>query len=252
MKRAVMAVLALSCLCWAATSQEVSPGGTVITRHEEPAPSGPDVAVLSQAEMDEIEAHIEKYIGPVDSVFHEMVSDVVHIDICLVRPTPQRNYYTLVTMGMSALPMNAPEAKYSYLELYLCLPATWKLSEEDLKDEANYWPIRLLKETARFPHLYDDWLFYGHSIPNGDPAEAYAGNTGLSNVIIYQPLLFEEDLAYLGTDKGTVFFLPLIPLYENEMQYKLDHNLDMLARKWRKFGVTELLDPARVNVIDGK
>ncbi|AJS59305.1 hypothetical protein UB51_13440 [Paenibacillus sp. IHBB 10380] len=45
-----------------------------------------------------ISKHVEKYIGEIDGVFHEIISDLVHIDILIVKPTKKRNYYTLVTL----------------------------------------------------------------------------------------------------------------------------------------------------------
>lgn len=40
--------------------------------------------------------------------FHEIVSPDIHIDVAIIEPTPERNYYTLVTMGMGAHRMSVP------------------------------------------------------------------------------------------------------------------------------------------------
>ena len=42
-------------------------------------------------------------------VFHEIVSDVVHIDLLHVPPRRERPFHTLVTCGMSVRPMNVPQ-----------------------------------------------------------------------------------------------------------------------------------------------
>ena len=67
------------------------------------------------------------------------------------------------------------------------LPESWEISSEAFKDERWYWPIRQLKHLARFPHKYKSWFGYGHSIPNGKPAEPFAENTKLDGVILLTP-----------------------------------------------------------------
>ncbi|GFN30316.1 suppressor of fused domain protein [Paenibacillus xylaniclasticus] len=79
------------------SNQELSPSGHSIYRHEarerefQPAYGDEHAAEL-------ISQHVEKYIGPIQSVYHEIISDLVHIDIIVVAPTPERNFYTLVTL----------------------------------------------------------------------------------------------------------------------------------------------------------
>jgi hypothetical protein len=53
--------------------EEISPGGSRISRHKEAAP-GPATPHGEQC-TEQISAHIEKHLGKVESVFHELVSD---------------------------------------------------------------------------------------------------------------------------------------------------------------------------------
>ena len=126
--------------------------------------------VYSEDEMSAIEQHIQKTFGAFENVFHELVSPDIHVDICVIPPSKERNYYTLVTMGMGAHRMNVPEELAEYklerAELAIALPPDWKLDEESLKDERWYWPIRLLKMLARLPIANDTWLGFGHTIDN--------------------------------------------------------------------------------------
>lgn len=61
------------------------------------------------------------------------------MDICLIPPSEECNWYTLVTMGMGAHLMNVPnqlkEDQLERAELVICLPEYWKLDKEHLKDE---------------------------------------------------------------------------------------------------------------------
>ena len=136
------------------------------------------VEYYSMEEMEAVEQHIEKYFGKFESVWHELVSLDIHLDICLIPPTEERNYYTLVTMGMGAHRMNVPEElkelKQERAELAISLPPDWQLLQENLQDEEWYWPIRLLKSLARLPINSDTWLGWGHTLDNQGP---FADNT---------------------------------------------------------------------------
>jgi len=105
---------------------EQSESGAPILRHEK-CERDFELASGDSVNIDRITEHIESHIGPVTNVLHELISDLVHIDIHIVEPTPKRNCYTLVTSGMSDLAMNAPD-EYSALkfsELLISLPANY-------------------------------------------------------------------------------------------------------------------------------
>src|ERR1044072_8556897 len=77
-----------------------------------------------------LDEHLERYLADGSDnafVWHEIASDLVHIDVQVFPPSPRRNYYTLVTSGMSDLPMHVPpEAEdQRYAELMICLPPDW-------------------------------------------------------------------------------------------------------------------------------
>jgi hypothetical protein len=195
--------------------------------------------------------HIEKYIGPIDHVFKEIVSDELSIDILIVAPTPNRNFYTLITSGMSEFPMTVPEGaeEYQYTELMICLPPTWKLSDEDFQDERNYWPIRALKTMARFPHEYQTWLYMGHTLANGNPAQAYSEDVGFKGMFVWVPDI-EDKAGFFNlemTDEKVVHFYTLVPLYEEELDYKIKNDEGGLLNKLNKIGVTDVVDPSRKN-----
>lgn len=224
-----------------------------IIYHQEKAEQKNELGERHANNRKQIEAHIESFIGEVSHVFHEILSDQLSIDILCVSPTKARNYYTLVTCGMSSLPMTVPQGAedFRYAELMLCLPPNWKLSDEAFQKEENYWPIRTMKFLARLPHDYASWLYLAHTIPNGDPAEPYASNTMLTGMMLTVPTIVPQIKEFFNlvlSDEQTVHFYGLIPLYTEEMEYKLKHGGDALMDKLSKAGVTEKLDPHRKNV----
>lgn len=206
----------------------------------------------NEIHLEAISAHIEKHIGKVDFVFHELISALVHIDVHIVYPTPARNFYTLVTSGMSDRPMNipSPEVKdWEYGEVMLCLPPEWKIDEESLKDEKNYWPIRMLKFIARFPHEYNSWVSFGHTIPNGNPPNPLADNVGFCGVLLDVPVTTGKEFPLLQLEDKRILFYALIPLFEDEMNFKLQEGNDALLELFDQHNVTELVNVNRRSVV---
>ncbi|MBB3113833.1 hypothetical protein FHS18_005946 [Paenibacillus phyllosphaerae] len=238
------------------SKEELSPSGAPIYRHEA-RDRELELATGDSAAAEAITAHIEKHIGPVRHVFSEIISDLVRVNILVVEPSAKRNYYTLVTCGMSDRPMTVPEGaeQFRFAELMLCLPPTWKLSDEAFRSEDNYWPIRAMKVLARLPHEYETWLYHAHTIPNANPPEPYAVNTKLSGMMLSLPTIADDLEAFftlqLGEDKPVHFFT-LLPLYEEEMNFKLSKGADALLEKLAQADVNELVDPRRKNVCKKK
>ena len=205
--------------------------------------------VYTEEEMEAVEGHIEQYFGKVENVFHELVSPDIHVDICIVPPTEERDYYTLVTMGMGAHRMNVPEELAEYklerAELAIALPADWKLVQESMQDERWYWPIRLLKVLARLPIASDTWLGFGHTMDN---KENFAENTKLCAAILTGPQSTEEGGEVCTLPGGEeVNFYQVIPLYEDELDYKLEHDVDALLDKMA--GISFVVNPTRQDAI---
>jgi hypothetical protein len=229
---------------------EHSPSGSPVYRHT--ARKHPFEPASGDSEtIEAISGHIAAHIGAVSHVFHEIVSHLVHVDLHCVPPSDHRPYYTLVTSGMSDLPMHVPEGaeELRFAELMFSLPPDWPLEQETLKDEINYWPLRLLKMLARFPHEYDTWLAQGHTIPNGDPPAPFAANTRLCCALLALPMIAPEDFLELVIDEDkTIRFYSLVPLYQEEMDFKLQNGMDALGERLAEYDVTELLDINRRNV----
>lgn len=227
---------------------EKSESGSPIYRYEKVEQKEFEAA-SGDPSIEEISAHIEKHIGKIDMVFHEILSEQVHIDVHWVKPSKKRPFHTLITSGMSDKAMSTPDGveNCEYAELSICLPKEWELSEEDFKEEKNYWPIRWLKNLARFPHEYSTWLGYGHTIPNGDPAEAFADNTNLNTMLLLPTIMFGENFHSLELEHKTIDFYSLIPLYTEEVNLKMKKGVEALFDGFDKFGVTDVLNVDRPN-----
>ena len=184
--------------------------------------------VYTEEEMAAVEDFIETNFGTYANVFHEVVSPDIHLDICIVDPTEERNYYMLVTLGMGAHRMNVPaelaEYKLERAELAIALPPDWKIHEDD---EEYYWPIHLLKSLARLPIEDDTWLGWGHTIDSR--TNNYAKSTKLTASLIIGAQVKGDNTVCLLPDGDEVNFYQIIPLYRDELNYKFDRSAKELV-----------------------
>jgi Suppressor of fused protein (SUFU) len=201
--------------------------------------------------------HVVKHVGLVTDVFHERVSDVVHVDILVVGPHEGRPFTTLVTCGMSELPMHVPLEnpedlglipELRFAELLLALPPDWPLVPEAFQDEANYWPVRWLKRLARLPHQMGGWLGLGHTIPNGDSPRPLGPNTKFAGWLIDEPVLLPRELQKLRVGDRSINFYAAVPLYESEIAFKVSNGGAALGQSLDRAKVSELVDLKRADV----
>lgn len=210
--------------------------------------------VYSEDEMSAIEQHIQSTFGAFDQVLHELDSPDIHVDICVVPPSERRNYYTLVTMGMGAHRMNVPkelaEYKLERAELAIALPPDWKLDKDSMQEQRWYWPVGLLKVLARLPISNDTWLGFGHTMEKQSP---FAEDTELCAAILTG--LQDMDLDTCGEvcilpGGEEVNFYQVLPLYREEMEYKLEHDADALLE--RLAAVSFVVCPDRPSCLEEK
>lgn len=187
--------------------------------------------LYTEEEIFTIEDHIRRCFGEFTNVFHEIMSPDIHVDICVVPPDIDRDYYTLITLGMGAHLMNVPAdlrgSGFQRAELVLTLPPDWQVVSDE---ERWYWPVRLLKAASRLPIECDTWLGWGHTVDNGVP---FASDTELCGSLLVSPQCGENDL---NIDAGVcvlpngdeVNFYHLIPIHKKEMDFKKMYGAEAL------------------------
>jgi hypothetical protein len=205
-----------------------------------------------------VQPHVERTIGRVKTVFHEIISDDLHIDLLHVGSTLLRPYEVVVTSGMSALPMNVPQGitAPSFAEVLVILPKGWPMKKDDFFDEKNYWPIRLLKDVARYTHHQKTWIGYGHTIAMAESEqtktrpEQYAPGTDFCAALIMPPLTLGNKAWVLkGKDGQDIYFWSVIPLYSLELQLKMEQGLDSLLNLFDRHKVFDRINPSRKSVV---
>ncbi|SNR63853.1 suppressor of fused domain protein [Hymenobacter mucosus] len=239
---------------------ETTGSGAPIYRYEDVEPEPFSLAAGDEEAIAAISAHIEQHVGPISSVFHEIVSDKVHIDVHIVAPNKDFPFYTLVTSGMSDLAMMVPEGAEDvrYAELCVLLPSTWPMPDvgqlgSTFENEDAYWPIGWMKFIARFPHEYRTWLGSGHTIPNGENAAPFASNTKLGCMMLLPSLSLPGEFHELKiSEEKTIYFYSLYAIYKEEMHLKMNKGVEALLEKFDEQGISDVLDITRPNVAKKK
>lgn len=237
------------------STDEYTPGGSPVYRYQDHQEAGFQPPLETGIYAKEIEEHFAALFPNRGSfVYHEIISDLVHIDVHILRPTSDANFYVLYTTGMSDLPMTLPEDLTSredlkYSELFLFLPGDWDVGEENQTAAelpyTSFWPIALLKFLARFPHEYKTWLGFGHTMPNGPNYEPVCDGVGFGGVVL---TWLGEDMGHVETEDGhDVKLYMVIPAYKEEIEYKLKYGMEGLEKKFQEEKLPLVLDIHRPN-----
>lgn len=205
-----------------------------------------ETCYLSEEEMTAITDHFDRHVGETTDVFHELVSDAVHIDVHTIPDVPGRDFKVLFTTGMSALPMPNVDPQHSYAELFILLPKDGPMDQESFADQANFWPIQFLKTMARVPTDYQAPIKPGMSMPNGDPAQEFPG-THFRGVMIGRPNMFPLEFSPARIGDKTINFYPVVPMTQAEMDWKIQQvEGTALLDRYDRAGI----DPLKVALID--
>lgn len=199
-----------------------------------------------------VDSHLDDFFDEDEDivVFDEIESKIIHRDIFFIKATEHRPYHILLSCGMSALPMTVPDDIDSseFAEVMLLLPDSWNLEYESFSDELNYWPIRVMKEIMMLPHANQTWLGYGHTF-SYEYDEQFVEGSGFTSVMLAHSMELSDDFTQIELEDDKVIDIyTLIPLYQEELQFKKEHGTTALLEKFDKFGIGEILKVGRENV----
>ena len=218
-----------------------------IIRRETIPPADDDI-------LGHVKVHIDQYFGIYTQILTDYSNPEYPIEITIIPPRLEHDYYTLVTVGLSRHRMGFPEErreeKLERAELLINLPRDWKLTKADCREERWNWPIRMLLATARFAMEDPEvGLESRTTLSKGEEDAPLVEDTDLRGEILLCPGVFGEDSFFCRLPDGDeVNFYQVIPLYWEELQYKLEHGSDALLDLCPDESL-EVIDPHRLNVV---
>ncbi|NRA11800.1 MAG: suppressor of fused domain protein [Crocinitomicaceae bacterium] len=158
----------------------------------------------------------------------------------------------LMTNGLSDYNMPVPEKEEGneFNELCFCLPSYWNWEEAD-NPQMN-WVFTWIQKLAKYVQENKTWFGHGHTFPNGKEMNPISATMAQNNFIMIRPMLLETQMAPVKVNGKTVNFLFIVPIYEEELDFKQSKGTRKFITKFINKGVNEMLDDYRVNALKRK
>jgi hypothetical protein len=197
------------------------------TRAVEGAESSPDF-------RPQREAAYERLMGREYSlVYHETKPSVPHVDVYIFPPADDEEYFTLITGGMSDLPMQVPDtgSEPSRIELVMFV------------DEPKKELGMVMQQLAHYPHDNKTWFGFGHTIPWGEPLLA---GSQLDTIFLAHTEVGGGEVGDdLVIDGDRVKLLQVGGITAAECEFKLEHGANALIDRFIERGATLIVEPGR-------
>jgi hypothetical protein len=225
----------------------VSPGGSRVYRYGElPDETDPRGVTVSEFQLQR-EAVYDSIFGEASYVYHEVFPAVPHIDVYVYPPRESNNYYTLVTGGMSDLPMNTPAGSRATEERP---PRRVELVFYCTEPRREY--LDTLRQMAHFPHAYHTWIGSGHTIPNGNPPAAFWDSSPELDTVLFMSSIVRQHripLNRLTLGEDPVEFLWVVPLTRAECEFKLEKGFNALLNLFQQYRHPHVFDSERKSYV---
>ena len=159
----------------------------------------------------------------------------------------------LITCGLSEYKQPIPENfnGNQHIELYFCLPSYWDLNE--IENPSMNWVWTWIKKIAI--HLIDKktWYGIGHTIPCAKPNESLSPTMKQRYFFLTNPDFVKTELEPMIIEKNEkVHFLAIMPIFEDEFDFKMGKGTLILQKKFKDRTITELLDDYRMTSLKTK
>jgi hypothetical protein len=171
-----------------------------------------------------------------------------YIDLLLLDIETKIPIKILMTDGLSEYKMPVPE-RYKgkeFNEIYFALPSYWEI--EDKENPLMRWPIDQIQKLAKHVIENETWYSHGHTFSNGTPPENLSENMKQNHLMLTDPILLEDLFQPLTVGDKTIYFLAIVPLFEDEFDHKLNSGYFKFIRKFRSKNGDEVLDDYRTSI----
>ncbi len=223
--------------------KKITKGGSQILRYKSAKKTSEVIGFVDEVDVLLQNARVkvsDGLFGECEIIGHEFIPLKPHIDIRIYKPGFHgRDFYTLVTSGMSDLPMTVhagvPE-QYQRAEIIMYV--------DEPKDEY----LKLLHEYARTPHDFNTFFAHGHTVPNGQPADPLFKGSELDTVFFMPTILSPDDRypEFITQESGIALqLLHLMPITTIESDYKLEKGTNALYDVFAENDLPFVLNEAR-------
>ena len=227
--------------------QERSASGAPIYRHGEGQQRALGASDAPAEWAEERENFYDKFFGKCEMVVHEIIPMIPHIDVYIYAPQKDRDFYTLITGGMSDHLMQAPKGvpmEMRRTEMFMRVKDLGPLEQYSTE---HPWQVEVLRFMASFPAKHNTWFGPLHTVPNGQPAQPMIDGSALTTTLFMPPAFEDEEFmdGITYSNKTKASFLWVDFLTTPECDYKLQKGGDALLDLFDKNKHPHVLDPYR-------
>lgn len=171
--------------------------------------------------------------------------------IC-IRVKKRSEISILMTSDLSTyrMPVMEKHLGREHNELYFCIPSYWDLS--DHSNPRMNWVFETLYRLRIHVKEKNTWFGIGHTIPHANPICDISPSMKQKYYFLNEPWLLKEDLEPLKNDQYLVHFLAVLPIFEDEFDYKIGKGTYKFQKKLKSREVTELLDDFRFTILKSR
>ena len=216
------------------------------------------VYAYDESQYNEVEQYVEKNFGEIKSVVHEpyavsMHITGMHVDVAIIPPTKESNYYKLVTIGAGSYKMNVPEGlkntEFERAEFVMYMPADWDFGIDTIKVvDKKDWPINVLKRFARMSMMCESWISVGHTMSLDAENTHFSEDTDLCSALCLPAIDKEGKRMYCNVPGlGKINFYVMAALYEEELFYVMKNGANAILDKFEKNKIGLVVDTKRKN-----
>ena len=158
----------------------------------------------------------------------------------------------LVTNGLRdyRMPVSEKWKERESTELFFCLPSYWDW--EEMNNPRTNWVFPWIQRLAKFVQEKETWFGPGHTMPCGAEMNSLSETMLQNHFFLMDPVLLENELAPLKVGDKQVYFLAIVPIFSDELDYKHSKGTIKLMQKLIQKGVTEKLDDFRATSLKSK
>jgi len=180
---------------------------------------------------------------------NELETPAVHVVAYPPSESRDRDYYAILTTGMSDARMALPgdvDSSLARAELLLyALPP-----DAEIQPPRVPWFVSVLHSLSHMPWRFGTWLGESHTIPNGNPPAPFVEGSLLTTALLLPPLFEPAEFATgLALEGEPVNFYWLTFITTSECEYKIKNGYEALMRKFEEANFPHIVDPSRKAVV---
>ncbi|TNE55807.1 MAG: suppressor of fused domain protein [Bacteroidetes bacterium] len=185
-------------------------------------------------------------------VVKELSTSVGPVELLRIPVQKRSKVELLMTCGLSnyKMPVLPKHEGREHVELYFCLPAYWDL--DDVENPRMNWVMDWIQKLVLHVIEKETWYGTGHTIPAGNPPVELSEGMKQRYFFLCDPSFMQEELTSLELGDRKVHFLAILPIFDDEFDYKIGKGTYKLLQRLERQGVTELLDDFRGTVLRSK